>query len=422
MNKGKKRNKHNTNISSLKLHNKGITLVALVVTIIVLLILAGVTITILMGDNGIITKAQDAADATNAAVEGELEGMNNLGDKMNSILGGGTGGDDETTDPTENWDLSKVTKVPSDDGKTVPVPIGFTKSTVPGEGSVDTGFVIKQGSDGSATSGINEFVWVPVSDPSEMFGTDSNGNSLGKLYDFGTSTSPNNPPTALNWTEAEGVMSWTSDTSYREPDIVVEYDGNDATDDASDFISAIGSMTGAQFKAQLQQEFEDMRDSVEIYGGFYIGRYETGNLSQAKAVVQKNNTDINYANWYEMYQKCKTVAEGTSGTSSMIWGCQWDATLRWFLESSDSEVVEYVTDSTGKGNYRDTNGNQPIATGSVEEYGVNKIYDMTGNAFDWTLEANNTNIRVDRRRQSLRFRFQLSSFYPFQQHSARQYC
>ena len=39
--------------------NKGITLIALVITIIVLLILAGVTIATLTGDNGILTKAQN---------------------------------------------------------------------------------------------------------------------------------------------------------------------------------------------------------------------------------------------------------------------------------------------------------------------------------------------------------------------------
>lgn len=69
-------------------YSKGITLVALVVTIIVLLILAGVTITVLFSDDGIIRKAQDAANSTNAAVEDELQGITNLGEQMNSILEG----------------------------------------------------------------------------------------------------------------------------------------------------------------------------------------------------------------------------------------------------------------------------------------------------------------------------------------------
>ena len=47
--------------------NSGVTLVALVITIIVLLILAGVSISLVVGDNGIFSQATSAADATNAA-------------------------------------------------------------------------------------------------------------------------------------------------------------------------------------------------------------------------------------------------------------------------------------------------------------------------------------------------------------------
>ena len=414
----KQANKSKKSIKYIKVNKQGITLVALVVTIIVLLILAGVTITSLLGDDGIIRKAQQAANKMNEAIQSEQEELNALLEELNSISSGNGGGTGENIDPETGWDLNKVAKVPSDDDKVVPVPIGYTKSTVQGEGSVSTGFVIKQGSDGSLTEGINEFVWVPVSDPSEMFGTDEDGKSLGKLYSFGTSSSPNNPPTALNWIETEEVMSWADPGSYREPDIVTSYDGTDATSDPSYFKSAISTtMTGEQFREQLQQEFEDMRESVETYGGFYIGRYETGGLS-GTAVVQKNNTDINNQNWYVMYAKSKTIAQETQATSSMIWGCQWDATLKWFLESSDPEVVKYVTDSTGKGNYSGsllTNG-----TGSIETYAVNNIYDMAGNVFDRTLEAYNTYNRVSRRRPLPLFRFSRSSFLPRLQHSEQQ--
>ena len=298
---------HTSHISSLKTHfshphshYSGITLVALVVTIVVLLILAGVTITALLGDDGIIKKAQNAADATNSAVQNEVTGMNILSDKMNNILSGmggsGTtpGGDDEPEMP-DNWNPSKVQAVESDNGKVVPVPIGFTKSTVKGEGSVDTGFVIKQGSNGSLTSGVNEFVWVPVEDPTEMFGIDKSGNSLGKIYDFGTSSAPNNPPKPLNWTEVDGIMEYddtSSSMGNNEPNIVSNYDGMDAKSDSSQFVATIGDVTQEEFKIQLQQEFEDMRESVERYGGFYIGRYETGNINKNIAVVQKGNEDL----------------------------------------------------------------------------------------------------------------------------------
>ncbi len=401
------RDKVKESIKHMKRSQKGITLVALVVTIVVMLILAGVSITALLGDDGIISKANDAANLMNEAIQSEQNEIDVLLNELDDIIignGGGTGGDD-TVEMPSGWNPSKVKAVKSEDNVVVPVPIGFTASTVAGEKSVATGFVIKQNE--TVAGGVNEFVWVPVEDPSEMFGTDSNGKSFGKLYNFGTSSSPKNPPEAINWTET----GWTSATSRREPDIVTNYDGNDATSDSSYFTSAISpTMTGSQFKTQLQNEFEDMRESVETYGGFYIGRYETGNLKQAKAVVQKNNTDINNQNWYNMYMKCKTVAEGTEGTSSMIWGCQWDATLRWFLESSDEAVRTYVTDSTGKGNYSGsllTNG-----TGSNDSYSVNKIYDMAGNVIDWTLEASSTNYRVSRRWLLQLFWFRQSGFLP----------
>ena len=393
--------KEKTKNNQVNCNVKGITLVALVVTLIVLLILAGVTITSLLGDNGIIKKAQEAANAMDESIKAEQNEINALIEELNSTIIGNTSGGDDTTEDEDDtvempsgWDEDKVEAVKSDDGEVVPVPIGFTKSTVAGEGSVETGFVIKQGDDGSLTEGINEFVWVPVSDPyNTMFGLmfESGGNEYasGKLYDFSTGS-----PQPLNWTEAVGIMNWTSDTSNREPDIVTWYDGNDATINSNQFVLAIGNITGAQFKTQLRQEFLDMQNSVLRYGGFYIGRYETGDLLLTKAVVQKNNTDINAQTWYRMYKKCKTIAEGTQGTTSMIWGCQWDATMKWFLESSDPEVVEYVTNSTDKGNY----STDKIPTGSNDDYSVNKIYDMAGNVYDWTIEADSTDFRVCRRR------------------------
>ena len=108
-----------THLSTPTTHISGITLVALVVTIVVLLILAGVTITALLGDDGIIKKAQNAADGTNLAVQNELEGMNSLTDKMNSILNGnGTGGTipggDETPQIPEGLEIgSEVTYTPT---------------------------------------------------------------------------------------------------------------------------------------------------------------------------------------------------------------------------------------------------------------------------------------------------------------------
>ena len=138
---------------------QGITLIALVVTIVVLLILGGITINMLFSNGGIFKTAQDAANAWNEATVNEQESLNNIADQIGNLVNGQTGGEDAPTVPPE-WDLSKVIPVPSEDTPpvNVPVPKGFTPSTEEEEKTVEGGFVIKQ--DGTN----NEFVWIPVSE------------------------------------------------------------------------------------------------------------------------------------------------------------------------------------------------------------------------------------------------------------------
>ena len=73
--------------SALKKTEKGITLVALVVTIVVLLILAGVSINLVLGNNGIIAKAKDAETKSAEASQNDLKEMNALTEEMNNVLG-----------------------------------------------------------------------------------------------------------------------------------------------------------------------------------------------------------------------------------------------------------------------------------------------------------------------------------------------
>ena len=378
----------------------GITLIALVVTIVVLLILAGITISLVFSDNGIIKKAQEAANKTKEAVINEQTQMNEIADYMENMLNeiGGTIPDEPEGCPAEEFEKwngtsdDKVNAVQSTDTTpiAVPVPKGYTASKVTGETTVEDGFVIYEGEEevndtnkDTAQTTRNQFVWVPVTNPSEMYGRDENCKKWGKLYSF-----DEEGITPYNWTEEGGVMSITSATSYREPD-VISYDA-DNTNLQQAGLDA--SATADTFKAQLETEFNSMIASVEKYGGFYIGRYETGNLSQAEAVVIKNNSDINNQTWYTMYNKSKGVAVNSNVTTSMIWGCQWDAVMRWMYNSGDAEKKKYTYDSTGKGNY----SGSKKATGSDSAYAVNNIYDMAGNVLDWTIEALITGNRVYR--------------------------
>ena len=66
-------------------YNNGITLVALVVTIVVLLILAGVSINLVIGQNGLISRAKEAAQKTKNATESEMQGMDDLATQIAAL-------------------------------------------------------------------------------------------------------------------------------------------------------------------------------------------------------------------------------------------------------------------------------------------------------------------------------------------------
>ena len=78
---------------------RGITLIALVVTIVVLLILAGITINMLFSNGGIFKTAQDAANAWNEATVNEQESLNNLADQIANLVNGQVGGGDTSEEP-----------------------------------------------------------------------------------------------------------------------------------------------------------------------------------------------------------------------------------------------------------------------------------------------------------------------------------
>ena len=298
----------------------------------------------------------------------------------------------------------------------VPVPNGYVGSKATGENEIDSGYVIYEGTEEVNDSNVadaqknrNQYVWVPVPDTSKFYGTDSNGKKWGKIYNFSTSTIY-----PKNWSESNGVMRIDNKTAGgREPDVVI---GN-STWGYFDINSklktlGLGASTTHEFLIQMEQEFNRMVASVEKYGGFYIGRYETGNLSQDTPVVRKGNTDISWGSWYEQYKKCKIIrGNNTNVETGMIWGNQWDRTLMWLIESGNKTKAQIV-DSTSWGNYKNATFDyitssggtstkqkddwREIPTGSSEYTKANNIYDLAGNVRDWTMEVYGITQRVHR--------------------------
>ena len=318
-------------------------------------ILAGVSIATLTGENGILTRANDAKENTEQVEEDELRKLTVL----------------EATTNLENQPYTDK------NGDTAIIPAGFAVSQVDGENSIEDGLVIidKNG---------NEFVWIPVENPKEMYWTYEK-KQVGQLYEF------------LSESTSSKMTEYGTE-NYREPDVAGL---NGWCDDDESMLIEAGlpeNSTIEDFKEILQNEFKQMIESIEKYNGFYIGRYETGGFNRKKVVSKKGEGDksTNSVTWYTMYRMQKELYsnnENNSVVSSMIWGCEWDATLRWLQKSSKEEVKNYVIDSSQKGNYGTGN---IIATGSNENYKINNIYDLAGNLFEWTLEATPSNNRTIR--------------------------
>lgn len=262
----------------------------------------------------------------------------------------------------------------------------------------------------------NQYVWVPVDDPARIYGVDNKGKIWGKLYEFSYTGRK-----ALNWTETNGIMNITSQTNYTDPNVIqsTTYDSDGYSYMHS---SGLGGTRYEMLAQELEQNYYEIIESIKKYGGFYIGRYETGGLN-GTAVVRKMDTNIADQNWYTMYKKCLTLkGTNTDVKTSMIFGNLWDESLEWLVKSgatiSDGTTLTYrlMNGSTTWGNYYNStfnyiaaNAETPLMTetkaqstgtripaGSAEYTKANNVYDMAGNMWEWTTEANSTYYRVYR--------------------------
>jgi len=343
--------------------NKGITLIALVVTIIVLLILAGISISMLTVQNGILNRASEAKEKTEIASEDEKRKLAQAEALMN----------------TEKTTYKGVT-----------LPEGFAPTKIEGEDSIDDGLVITDGYG-------NEYVWVEVPKTDEVYKTAGLG------------------VTAFTDKEYEKIENdlhtYTSDyrngTEYKDIYYVDSTDG--------------------WFKNDVEYNELKYKMLKSIYQncGFWIGRYEAGIETNRTSAGDATNLPMSKANVYPYNYLTRTQAkvlaekvESGSYTSSLLFGVQWDLTLKYIENkkiSTDSEIKTKLNfDSKTIGNYKNSlwnikntlakystdNGRTYVdcpyqkksensvllTTGASEEFEVMNIYDMAGNVWEWTLE------------------------------------
>ena len=351
---------------------KGITLIALVVTIIIMLILAGVSIKLAIDNNGVIENAKEAKDQYEQAQANDESGLGDLASKLK-----------EQIDANKKNNSGSGSSGSTVDG--VPIPEGYyyvggtkAKGLVISDAEADNEKYNGQENVGKDLAG-NQWVWVPVETPSSLYTTVTAGQALAGSTGVKTTKYTNS---AIISGKARGLPGSTS--SYREPDILTS-SGYDDTKYATAGFSSLANMAET-----MVSEYEEMIASLEKYKGFYIGRYELTANGEKTGATQTGIT------WYEYYKNCTTLAVGSKVKTRMIWGLQWDATCNWL---SNSNPAYSITDSSTWGNYRnntaDGHGSKKN-TGFSESWKANNIYDFAGNCAEFTQEAYGTGNRAYR--------------------------
>ena len=325
--------------------NKGITLIALVITIIILLILAGISISALT-NQGLFKNAKAAQNATEKAEEEQGQRLNEYEDEINKYLNNAN--EDEKigliTDNI-NKELSKRDNTELKDAKEnkIVVPAGF--KIVEGATTVDKGIVIEDVTE-TATKG-SQFVWVPVGTITKADGTTTT-ITLGR-YDFNSTT---------------GVESAYTGT-------YVEEDSND-------------SSTLKKYGNTIAKNITNFKNSVAQNGGYYIGRYEarTATARSAKTdaltqITEKGTENVyNYVTQLQAAQLSQNMYTSNKFTSDLMNSYAWD-TATVFIQNCGTNA-KYS---------RQNSLNKALAqTGTTTDMQCN-IYDMASNVLEWTTET-----------------------------------
>ena len=343
--------------------NTGITLIALVVTIIVLLILAGVSVSMLTGQNGILNRATEAKEKTELSSKDGQRKLAQAEALMNN---------EKTT------------------YKGITLPKGFASTKITGEDSIDDGLVITDGYG-------NEFVWVEVPKT---------------IYD---DTRYNKDNTAITENDTDKIKECLKEYTkeYKEEN----------------------------YEDTNTEDYTDMLKSIYRNGGFWIGRYEAGiegknpRTTESESISDNENPVIkqNKIPYYWVTREQARILSNKMNydgcKSDLLYGIQWDLTLKFIEEktvkaadeknknSTKERIISYLkNDSTQIGNYYNdfwniTNENAKysedkgktfkncpnvkeeeksilLTTGANKKFSLANIYDIAGNVWEWTLEEN----------------------------------
>ena len=343
--------------------DRGITLVALVITIIILLILATISIQSLT-NTGLFKNAQKAKDETQNAAENQAKTLNEYEDELNKYISGTV---EERKDPIKevaNKVLSTTDNTELQDayGNKIVVPAGFkivSDSTTSNATTVDKGIVIEDATTG-ATAG-SQFVWIPV----------------GKIYTDVAKTDANAKTIEL------GRYSFDYSTGLESA-----YSGSYVEEDANDE----STLTNTENKA-IAKNITNFKNSVTSNGGYYIGRYEARTTTERSSeddtltqITEKGTNPVyNYVTQIQAAEQAQNMYNSSKFTSDLMNSYAWD-TATLFLQTCGEEKYSRKTSVNKSLASRGTNSSDYTGTRDT----VCNVYDMASNVYEWTTETSDS--------------------------------
>ena len=339
----------------IKNKDKGITLIALVITIIILLILAGISISALT-NQGLFKNAKAAQNATEKAEKEQGQRLNEYEDEINKYLNNSNEDKKEVKLVADNINkvLSTTDNTELKDAKEnkIVVPAGF--KIINGATTVDKGIVIEDTTE-TATKG-SQFVWIPVGTIIKSDGTNVT-ITLGR-YDFDSTT---------------GVES--------------AYLGDFVEEDSSQ------ASTLKKWGNTIAKNITNFKNSIATNGGYYIGRYEARTATARNAagnvltqITEKGTENVyNYVTQLQAAQLSQNMYNSDKFTSDLMNSYAWD-TATVFIQNCGTNA-KYSRQNSLNTALLQTGTNSLTDTSKIDVQC--NIYDMASNIREWTTETSN---------------------------------
>ena len=349
----------------------GITLIALVVTIVVLLILAGITISLVFSENGIIAKAKEAAEKANQAAINEQRQMNEVAgylDNMLNEIGGNTPPEEPTLPSDGSYSEEKGVNTPNLGEGMTPIKWDETKKD----------WVETYGSDpewynygetestrkwaNAKTSDGSMWVWIPRYAYSITSGYHS--SSAGNIdVEFMKGTSNETSTGRTTFQNASGQGNWSIHPAFN-------------------YGQTVSGIWVAKFEASPEGATTNTSNSE--YNGTGKKLQVKPGVSSWRSIAISNIYDVckNYNSTLNSHMMKNDEWGAVAYLSKSKYGKQneevWINNSSSYITGSAGNIASAVSNAGTTNDYTSTQGVKASTTGTV--YGV---YDMSGGAWEY---------------------------------------